>query len=376
MEHDYALPDEDTFFGVDSLHDVEDNPHNFEIHFEESQDSFNIPPSEYLLPTPPTTCEKNPVYDSPNTLSPRCYDDSSPRCNLDSYFVTETAETDFVEETEEQVMGTPLDINWMQTINLLGTDEGDDGGSVAQSVASAVEPTTDTDTITLPSSSTKKRRSSNKFDISSDRRVPLAITDEQLDYIKSKNIPVHFRIMKSSGREKTYEFKKNQFLRKDTEWEPDSEIRTDIDISTGNELCDVHRKIDIFLATINPQEYLDDKHNNDAKLFCKSLKQIDLSDIRTNVNKVPNESEPGGTKQILKPITSTRVFLAAVLNIAYKERESASLLTQTTIIQSYVLDIFITISTNKKNRQHHPTTGPRFLVRSLLWMVSERICLQ
>ena len=167
------------------------------------------------------------------------------------------------------------------------------------------------------------------------------ISYTQMEYIKLKDVPIYFRIIKSAGRENNYESKKNQFIMKDTELEPDSEIRTDIDVRTSNELCDIHRKINHFLATINPQLYLDDKYNNDAYIFCKSLKQIDLSDIRTNVNKIPKENEPGGTKQILKAITSTRVFLGAVLNIAYKERGSKDMLSQTTSVQSYICDGYI-----------------------------------
>ena len=166
---------------------------------------------------------------------------------------------DIVAETEE-VMGTPnKDWSQYQYHNKTGEDGGD-VDSVAESVASVIEPSTDFDfdSISATSSSAKKT-ASPKVSVCPERRVNIEITDEEYDHIRTKNLPVYFRIMKVSGRKSNLKFEKTTFVRKDTDMKRDSELRTDIDIRTGDNLSSVHRKINYFLASMNPQEFLVDK---------------------------------------------------------------------------------------------------------------------
>ena len=85
--------------------------------------------------------------------------------------------------------------------------------------------------------------------------------------------------------------------------------------------------------------------------------QNDLLDYRTNVNKFSTDQEPGGTKQILHAISSTRIFAAAIKNIAYKNLTSDNCLTYTTSPESFVLDILVTIDKDKKKPLKPPNNS-------------------
>ena len=89
-------------------------------------------------------------------------------------------------------------------------------------------------------------------------------------------------------------------------------------------------------------------------MYCKSLKQVDLKDVRTTVSKLACDLERGGTKQRMIPITSTRVLLWAVTRIAYRDYVPQHDMTQTMSVDSYVLDVLISTSKiGKKDRQIH-----------------------
>ena len=137
-------------------------------------------------------------------------------------------------------------------------------------------------------------------------------------------------------------------MRGDTGDEKNSEYRTDVDVTTADGIDTAHRKINVYLAARNPQEQLVERQDHGAKIFCKTLKQLDLCEYRTNVNKLPTETEPGGAKQDLYAITSTRCFISAIKNIAYRNYVRSELLSMTASVESYVLDIFITYAVDTK----------------------------
>ena len=137
-------------------------------------------------------------------------------------------------------------------------------------------------------------------------------------------------------------------MRGDTEIKKNSEYRTDIKVTTADGLENVHRKINVFLTSRNPQEQLTERQDHCAKIFCKTLKQLDLCEYRTNVNKIPTKTEPGGAKQDLYAITSTRCFISAIKTIAYRNYVRSDLLSMTASVESYVMDIFVTIAVDNK----------------------------
>ena len=80
----------------------------------------------------------------------------------------------------------------------------------------------------------------------------------------------------------------------------------------GTEVSMVEYKINEFLVFTNPQEYLFDRQEFNAKIHCKTLCQVDLLEYHTNANKIGNEGEPGGAKQILFAINNTRILLTEI----------------------------------------------------------------
>ena len=239
-------------FGVTAL--LDDADYNFEPRFEESQDSFNISPSEFLLPSPAASDYTNDsAPDSPTPvrrnlesrfdeesqdsfgiptadfllLSPSeniCYSapaspisavqhytaSVSPKFNVPVSRVTEGEQynlnNDIVPETEEvivpgteEVMGTP-NMGWSrhQFLDLVGGENADDL-SVTESIPSVAEPNTDFDSISATISA-KKTASTTKFSVCPERKVNIETTDDEYEHLRTKNLPVYFRIMKVSGK--------------------------------------------------------------------------------------------------------------------------------------------------------------------------------
>ena len=146
-------------------------------------------------------------------------------------------------------------------------------------------------------------------------------------------------------------FKSNDFIKRDTDFEKNSEYRTDIILNTDMDLDRIHFQINQFLlkSVPKPLQLHDPEGHNEAFLFCKLLKQLDLNDVRTNTNKIGSNFEKDGTRQDLIPVTDIGVFLWAVSKIAYREyvpqREcSQSML----LVDSYILDVIIGVKVVKK----------------------------
>ena len=72
----------------------------------------------------------------------------------------------------------------------------------------------------------------------------------------------------------------------------------------------IHCCINMLLYESKPVSLkLSDQSHGDLYMYYKSLKQVDLNNVRTTVNKLFCETERGATWQAMIPITYIRILL-------------------------------------------------------------------
>ena len=86
------------------------------------------------------------------------------------------------------------------------------GWSDSENISCAASETELFSVVTAPisevdTSVVSRKSKKNPFEISSDRRSKIEVSDEEFLYIQRKKTPIIFRIMKSVGREKHYKLK-------------------------------------------------------------------------------------------------------------------------------------------------------------------------
>lgn len=146
---------------------------------------------------------------------------------------------------------------------------------------------------------------------------------------------------------------KDFFIKRDIGEDYDIEFRTELALDTSMSLKVIHRRINILLYGSKPVPLkLSDPSHGDLYMYCNSLKQVDLNDVRTTMNKLSCETERGATWQAMILITFIYVLLWALTIIAYRDYTPQHDLTQTMSVDSYVLDVLISTSKISKKELH------------------------
>ena len=190
-------------------------------------------------------------------------------------------------------------------------------------------------------------KKSKKIGLSTDRIVDITpLRQDEFVAIRDKELSLVLRIYKTTLTSQGIpKISRDQFIKLDVGDEYDTEFRTEMSLDTGMSLDVIHHRINVLLYGSKPVPLkLSDPGHGDVYMYCKSLKQVDLKDVRTTVSKVACDLERGGTKQRMIPITSTRVLLWAVTRIAYRDYVPQRDLSQTMNVDSYVLDVLISTS--------------------------------
>ena len=91
-------------------------------------------------------------------------------------------------------------------------------------------------------------------------------------------------------------------------------------------------------------------------VYCKSMRHVDLRDVRTDVNRSPG-SDPslvGGTGQHCILIQNTSDLITAIKKIAFRDSVRDNELTQSTHLSSFVIDLLIKV----RNSRHPSSSMP------------------
>ena len=179
-----------------------------------------------------------------------------------------------------------------------------------------------------------------------DRRVNFHMSEEDIDTFVGRDYPFVLRVSKIGSRViKNIAFNTPVFMKGRT----NSEFREEFDLSTdmaGNLFETVKSRINSFLGDVDKgavAEELHDTKNN--TIYVKSLKQIDLMDIRTDIDRVPNgqTQEAGGTRQALILLQNSSDLITALNLIAFRDNIREHQQTQTTHLSSFVLDVVVKV---------------------------------
>lgn len=137
------------------------------------------------------------------------------------------------------------------------------------------------------------------------RHVDFYMSDEDTDLFFGRDYPFVLRLSKIGSRvNKNIAFNTHFFLK----GRSNSIFREEFDLSTdmqGNLFETVKSRINIFLGDVEKGACSEELHNaKNNNLYVKSMKEIDLMDIRTDVDRVPNgeTQEAGWTRQALIPL--------------------------------------------------------------------------
>lgn len=85
-----------------------------------------------------------------------------------------------------------------------------------------------------------------------------------------------------------------------------------------------------------------------AVLWIKSKRQINLNDVRTNVNRIPTASnEIGGTKQQLIPLQNSKDLITALSKMSFSDHIREDQYTQATSFNTFVVDVLVKVRTKK-----------------------------
>ena len=179
-----------------------------------------------------------------------------------------------------------------------------------------------------------------------DRRVDFRMSEEDIDQFVGRDYPFVLRLSKIGSRVvKNIGFKTNVFLkgRSTTAFREEFELSTDM---PGNLLETVKSRINFFLGDVARGTVAEELHdaNNDT-LFVKSLKQVDLLDIRTDIDRLPNSGtqEAGGTRQVLLPLQNSSDLVIALNLIAFRDNVRNDEYTQSTRLSAFVLDVVVKV---------------------------------
>ena len=94
-------------------------------------------------------------------------------------------------------------------------------------------------------------------------------------------------------------------------------------------------------------------------VYVKSMKQTDLLDIRTDIERLPNNTtkEAGGTKQVLIPVQNSNDLVTALNLIAFRDNVREHEQTQSTHLSCFVLDVLIKTRISRQALARVPITA-------------------
>ena len=106
---------------------------------------------------------------------------------------------------------------------------------------------------------------------------------------------------------------------------------------------------------------MNNKRSQGTAIYCKSLKQIDLNDVVTFVDRPSNGPLGGGTKQTLRPICNDADLRIAIQQIAYRLFHPGRNSRGSSRIRSKVLDLVIIYKVVKQFHKNQPSLTPNEL---------------
>ena len=215
---------------------------------------------------------------------------------------------------------------------------------VAVTDSSLVAPVGNNDGAYVPDAA----NDADQYGFEQSRVVEFSMPEDEIEYFIDRDYSFVVRLMKVGSRAtKSIAFKLPFFLKG-----PDGNMyRNEFGMSTnmrGDLYQNLRVRLNTFLSSVMKGERAEELHDSSgsgAAIYCKSLRQMDLLDIRTDIDRVanPGRSDVGGTRQDVVPICSTVDLIVALNKVAYRDSYHENAYTQTSQLSSFVLDLLVKV---------------------------------
>ena len=199
------------------------------------------------------------------------------------------------------------------------------------------------------------------------RHVEFYMTDDDIAHFITKDYPFVLRLHKIGSKvHKNISFNKSVLLkgRTNTVFRDEFELSTDM---PGDLFETVKSRINMFLADVQKGAKAEELYDTQNMcVYVKSLKQTDLLNIRTDIERLPNNAtkEAGGTKQTLIPVQNANDLITALNLIAFRDSVREHQQTQSTHLSCFVLDVFIKVRNSCQASARLPVTASQPAISS------------